>query len=234
MLNRRFAINFLTIFLLALFNLPLAFAANTSPTASATTASAPTSPSTATPLTAGQVIVTSGSFSDMGVDKKIRTLKRGDVFYNGDTLITADKSKAQVRFTDGTVVALEEKTNYKILDYHYQEPGIKDKNFTSLLTGGFRALTGVISKHDPSAYQVSTSVAAIGVRGTMYGAVIKAGKLFVGVWKGKIVIANDAGTILLGTGATYDYAMINSLKSSPVGLLSEPSELAGQCQQVGR
>ncbi len=209
---------------------PLSTPAATLVSAPSTT---PTDAATSAPTPAGQVIITSGIFTAMNLNKQIRTLTRGENFYNGDTLITGPASKAQVRYTDGTVLALDPNSQFKVTDYHFQQAGLKDKNFASLLKGGFRALTGLISKKDPTAYQVDTSVAAIAVRGTSFGAALNSsGQLFIGVWKGKISIQNAVGTIILGEGENYDYATVTSADSSPVGLLSEPDELAGRCIQI--
>jgi hypothetical protein len=165
----------------------------------------------------------------MNQSKSIRTLVRGASFYSGDTLITGPNSKAQVRYTDGTVLALDPDSQFKVIDYHYQQAGQKDKNFATLVKGGFRALTGLISKKDPAAYQVNTAVAAIAVRGTSFGATMQNGQLYIGVWKGKIVIENQAGEIILGEGQNYSYATVTAANTSPVGLLSEPDALAGRC-----
>lgn len=207
--------------------------ATPSSTPAATQLSAPSTTPNDAPTPAGQVIITSGTFTAMNLNKQIRTLIRGANFYDGDTLITGHASKAQVRYTDGTVLSLDPDSQLKVTDYHYQQAGLKDKNFASLLKGGFRALTGLISKQDPTAYQVDTGVAAIAVRGTSFGAALNSsGQLFIGVWKGKISIQNAAGTIILGEGENYDYATVTSAESSPVGLLSEPDELAGRCIQI--
>lgn len=214
---------------------PVALASSAASAGSPAT-SAPAKPAAATtassPVTAGQVIITSGTFTASNLNKQIRTLVRGDNFYSGDTLITGPNSKAQVRYTDGTVLALDPDSQFKVIEYHYQQAGAKDKNFATLVKGGFRALTGLISKHDPNAYQVDTSVAAIAVRGTSFGASLKGGQLFIGVWKGKIVVENQAGEIILGEGQNYSYATVTAADSSPVGLLSEPDALAGRCIQT--
>lgn len=251
MLKSRFFNFVISFFIIALLStgLPnLAFAAansSSTPTAtttisSPTTSGTPTVNSATTQLAAtasatdaaGQVIITSGTFTAMNPSNQIRTLLRGANFYTGDTLITGPNSKAQVRYTDGTVLALDPDSQFKVIEYHYQQAGAKDKNFASLVKGGFRALTGLISKHDPSAYQVNTSVAAIAVRGTSFGASLKGGQLFIGVWKGKIVVENQAGEIILGEGQNYNYATVSAANSSPIGLLSEPDALAGRCIQV--
>lgn len=240
-----FMISFFIIALLSTSITNTAFAAtSTTPSAApvaqssftGSTVAAPTKPAVATNapvgVTAGQVIITSGTFTASNLNKQIRALVRGDNFYSGDTLITGPNSKAQVRYTDGTVLALDPDSQFKVIEYHYQQAGAKDKNFATLVKGGFRALTGLISKHDPTAYQVDTSVAAIAVRGTSFGASLKGGQLFIGVWKGKIVVENQAGEIILGEGQNYSYATVTAADSSPVGLLSEPNALAGRCIQT--
>ena len=178
---------------------------------------------------AGKVIVSTGLFQAIKPDNSIIVLTRGNDFYTGDALATGKNSTAQIRFTDGTMMALNANSRIKINDYQFDKKVSSDKSIVTLVTGGFRALTGLISKENPSAYQVQTSVAVIGVRGTNYGAVLANGKLYTGVWKGGISIKNDKGHILLGTDQDYNFSE-TSLNEAPIGLLNAPSQLGGECQ----
>jgi len=182
----------------------------------------------AQPNSAGQVIVSTGGFQDISANATQRNLQRGDFFYSGDTLVTGTNSSAQVRFTDGTVMALNSNTKVKVDEYSYQKSS-SDRSVVSLVQGGFRALTGLISKANPANYLIKTQVAVIGVRGTNYGAVLSKGELYAGVWKGGIYVKNEHGLINLGESSNYNFAVVNSANTAPVGLLNPPQQLVGQC-----
>ena len=176
---------------------------------------------------AGQVIVVAGLFKITHADNTIVMPKRGDSFYSGDTLTTGRKGTAQVRFTDGGVLALTENSQLKINDYQYTKSS-SDKSISTLIKGGFRVLTGLIAKEYPASYKIQTPVAVIGVRGTNLGAALSRGKLFTGVWKGLIFVQNDKGSITLGEGQDYNFSEV-SPGQAPIGLLNPPPELVGQC-----
>lgn len=179
---------------------------------------------------AGQVITVVGVFQAHKADTPIRSLQRGTDFYTGETLITGNKSTAQVRFTDGTVVALYPNSKYQVTDYVYETGKSKNNHsVTRLIEGGFRAITGLISKANPDAYKVETPVAVIGVRGTNYGVTLDNGKLYAGVWRGGIFLKNESGLIRLGEGEDYQFASVNAANAAPIGLLVPPQQLIGSC-----
>jgi len=178
---------------------------------------------------AGLVIITSGPFQAVGSNEQLRNLVRGSHFFSGDLLKTGTNSTAQVRFSDGTVMALYPNSQIKVNDYSFHQNAKSDKSVVSLVKGGFRALTGAISKENPDAYKLQTPVAVIGVRGTNYGGVLDNGKLFTGVWKGGITVQNDKGLIKLGVGGDYNFAEVLSKDTAPIGLLYPPAQLVGQC-----
>jgi hypothetical protein len=178
---------------------------------------------------AGQVIVSSGNFTALKADNSSKKLQRGDNFYSGDTLLTGANTNAQIRFTDGTVIALYPNSKLKVDDYSYQKNASSDKSVVTLVQGGFRAITGLISKANPNAYKVQTPVAVIGVRGTSYGAVLQSGQLYAGVWRGGIYLKNDKGLVQIGAGEDYNFAMVSASNVAPVGLLNPPRALIGQC-----
>jgi hypothetical protein len=178
---------------------------------------------------AGQVIVVSGPFQSSNPDKQNRTLARGDYFYSGDTLVTGTNATAQIRFSDGTVMALNPNSQIKVDAYAYTKNTQSDKSTVSLVKGGFRALTGLISKENPGAYKVQTPVAVIGVRGTNYSALLADGQLFAGVWKGRIIVSNSKGSIELGEGEDYSFALVHSKDTLPAGLLNPPVQLVHLC-----
>lgn len=180
---------------------------------------------------AGQVITASGSLQASNSNSVNRELKRGAYFYSGDLITTGTNASAQIRFTDGTLVALTPNSKLKVDEYHYQKDASSDKSVVTLVQGGFRAITGAISKENPSAYRAQTPVAVIGVRGTNYGAVIVRGQLFSGVWKGGIFVQNKAGTIDLGKDNQFSFTKVISSDVAPIGLSKPPTELS--CLKFG-
>ncbi len=175
---------------------------------------------------AGQVITTSGSLQASNRNNPGRGLTRGANFYSGDLLTTGTNTTAQIRFTEGTVMALTPNSKLKVDDYQYHKDPSADKSVVTLVKGGFRAITGAISKENPQAYRAQTPVAVIGVRGTNYGAVLVKGQLFSGVWKGGIMVQNKSGSINLGKDSEFNYTKVISDDVAPIGLSKPPIELS--------
>ncbi len=87
---------------------------------------------------------------------------------SGETLVTGD-GRAQVRFADGGTIALLPHSEFKIDNYRYAgRADGTESSFFRLLRGGLRAITGVIGKKNKATYQIATSIATIGIRGTAF------------------------------------------------------------------
>lgn len=177
----------------------------------------------AEPSIIGKVIFAEGQFQASSSQTR-RTLRRGADILQGDTLQTAANSQAQIRFTDGALLTLQASTEFAV--NAYQSEGNKKEFQAKLLKGAFRAVSGTIAKEKPQDYQIATSVATIGVRGTDYSAALDAkSKLLVGVFQGKVSIKNDAGEIIIGDDSPYKYARITSADELPQGLITFPAGL---------
>ena len=176
---------------------------------------------------AGKVLITKGYVAAKETDNgKLRVLKRRSKFYQGEIIITGADSQAQLRFTDGAVMALKPESEIKIDSYKFKNGGGEgDKNFFTLIKGGFKTISGVIGKSDPAAYQARTSVATIGIRGTTYEAVLDTGALAVAAWRGSIVVENEGGALTLGSSGAYNFAVVSSNTMPPQGLLRPPAVL---------
>lgn len=120
-------------------------------------------------LSAGKVIAADGDvFASNGGAPK-RPLKRNDDFFSKDVITTGEAASASLRFVDGTLVELREKTSYKISDYHYTESEPeKDSYFIELLYGAFRTITGELGKRSPTAYQIKAETTTLTIQGTAY------------------------------------------------------------------
>lgn len=124
----------------------------------------------------------------------------------GDVIRTAPGSSAQLWFQDGGMVAVREKSEFRIESYSYSKDArpASMSNVTTLVKGGARVMTGAIAKANPDAIKVNTRVATIGIRGTGFdlldcidqcfqdtGALANSG-LYGAVYEGQVVITNQA------------------------------------------
>ncbi len=116
----------------------------------------------------GEVAYARGVLTGRIEGKPARILGRGDPLHAGETLQTGSRSFALIRFKDGTRMTLRPNTKFRI-ESVATEKG-KESAFMRLLRGGFRAITGFISKRRPGAFKVGTAVATIGIRGTDFDA----------------------------------------------------------------
>lgn len=176
--------------------------------------------------TAGTVLYTAGKVTAVAADGSSRNLQRRSPVYVGDRLLTAAGARAQVRFTDGGIVALKPGSELRLDDY-VDADAASSKNVMSLIKGGFRTMTGAIGQRNKAAYKVNTPVATIGVRGTLYEASYAEGNgLSLGVWDGGITACNDGGCIDLGMNADHRFGFV-PVSGAPQGTREEPEGLGG-------
>jgi hypothetical protein len=99
-----------------------------------------------------------------------RTLGKGLELKEGDRLTTSDGGSAIVKLQDGTRMTVRPNTELVLSQYRFKENAPDNSMLMQLVRGGFRAVTGLISKSSPSAARVQTSTATIGIRGTDFDA----------------------------------------------------------------
>lgn len=191
----------------------------------------------------GRILVALGDVSAERGGQTISLKARADI-EQGDLIKTGPTSNAQIRLTDGSIIALKPVTEFKFDDYQFtgKQDG-SEKGAFSLLKGGFRTITGAIGKQNPDSYKVKTPVANIGIRGTFYnlaicdsacvnpdGSKAKDG-LYGGVVDGSISVANQSGEKVFGNDQFFHVA---SASETPQGLIAPPSflqdKLEGQKQ----
>lgn len=172
----------------------------------------------------GHVILTNGPFVAIQADKSARSLSRGSEFYRGDRLWTGPRTKAQIRFSDGAIMTLRPDTEFSVDEYEFDDQDAsRNRSLFTLIKGGFRTLTGLITRLRPDAYKVKTSYAIVGVRGTTYELLIDRG-LLMAAWQGTIWAENDVGDINVGFGQDYDYARVPCFTCTPDPLLQTPAQ----------
>lgn len=196
---------------------------------------------------AGRVLVAVGEVSALRNGKTI-PLSLGSAIESGDALRTGPTSNAQVRLSDGGIIALRPQTEFRLDEYRFSgEQDGSEKGFFSLIKGGFRAITGLIGKTNQKNYKVDTATATIGIRGTDYGMVIceqncsnadgskaKDG-LYGNVVDGKINVSNEGGVKDISRNEAFFVADRHSV---PQLLIAPPSfladRLAGQSRNQNR
>ncbi len=116
---------------------------------------------------AGEVEFSRGAAVAQAPGKLPRTMGKGLAVEQGDRLTTADGAMAIVKLQDGTRLTLRPNSELIMQTYRY-DGSVKEDNsmVMQLLRGGFRAITGLISKGSPNAAKIQTATATVGIRGT--------------------------------------------------------------------
>ena len=99
-----------------------------------------------------------------------RTLGKGLPLKEGDRLTTADGASAVIKLQDGTRMTVRPNSDIVIQQYQFKESAPDNSMVMLLLKGGFRAITGLISKGSANSARVITNTATIGIRGTDFDA----------------------------------------------------------------
>ena len=144
-----------------------------------------------------------------------RPLAKGAQVEEGETVNT-NAGRAQLRFTDGAYVSLQPQSEFRIDQYRYEgrQDG-SERTFLSLLKGGLRTITGFVGRTNKKNYQVNTTVATIGIRGTEY--TIQYGESITGtVGEGEIEVCNGVGCINVTNGESYYVANQDVKRKRPL------------------
>jgi hypothetical protein len=132
----------------------------------------------------------------------------GDPVGSGDRIDTGADGRAQLRFSDGTVLSLQPNSQFAVDAYRFD--AARQQATWSLGRGTLRMLTGAIGKRDHRDWKLITPTATIGVRGTEFVAEqtvcdprCSPGPrpgLRVAVTEGRVVVANAAGEVEVPAG----------------------------------
>ena len=169
-----------------------------------------------------RLLMSSGDVRVIRTDRgwtAMQPLARGDALRAGDTIVTGDDGRVQIRFSDGALVTLQPRSRFRIDEYRFDARG--QRSFMSLLRGALRTTTGAIGKRSHEDYRLSTPTATVGIRGTDYAAEetvcdprcapgASAG-LRVTVNEGRVVVTSRAGSVEVGAGASVLVGAPNAL-----------------------
>lgn len=166
----------------------------------------------------GTIIQLSGTLSVKRADGSTRILSMKSEVIPGDTLETQKDSYAQIKFKDGATITLKPNTQFTVAAYTFVDARPKEDNAVfSLLKGGIRAVSGLISKRgDEDAYKMTTATTTIGIRGTTFdvddcktgickkegagGDAVHEAGVYVSVRDGEVFVANSAGSLSISAG----------------------------------
>lgn len=180
---------------------------------------------------AGRVLFVLGQAQVVRADGIALSAVKGLDVENGDTIKTENNGQVQLKMTDGGMIAVRPNSLFKIDDYEYNGDVKKDKTVYRLLKGGFRSVTGKVGEKNKAAYAVKTPIATIGIRGTDYNARLcefdcaDAGVdngLYVNVLSGGVVLANDAGNVVIGP---TENGFVSDSWTTPTYIDQVPTEL---------
>lgn len=105
-----------------------------------------------------------------------RTLGKGLALREGDRLTTSKGATAIIKLQDGTRMTVRPESELVLQQYQFRENAPDNGMLMQLVRGGFRAVTGLISKNAPNAARIQTNTATIGIRGTDFDARLCAGR----------------------------------------------------------
>jgi len=126
---------------------------------------------------------------------------KGTEVENGDVILTGAAGRAQIRFSDGGLVALYPDSQFTVTRYADAGNPAQDHFAVNLLRGGMRAITGLIGKRDPRNYKVTTPTAVVGIRGSAFLIGFNAqGELVVSGEQDEIEVCTEAGCVGVKAG----------------------------------
>jgi hypothetical protein len=142
---------------------------------------------------AGTVQVQSGN-------NPVRPLRQGDEVVQGDTITTAAASSVVLKFDDGQVAALTSNSKMTITTYTYVPESQTGSVFLSLVTGGMRAITGLIGKKTPNQVAYRAATATIGIRGSDVIHLTFNGSVLVSVTEHAVTFTHGGETLTITEG----------------------------------
>ena len=127
-------------------------------------------PAFAQAQSAGEVEFSRGVGFAQSPNEGPRTLGKGLALKEGDRLTTSEGATVIIKLQDGTRMTVRPNSELVLQQYQFRENAPDNSFLMQMVRGGFRALTGAISKNAPNAARIQTHTATIGIRGTDFDA----------------------------------------------------------------
>ena len=148
----------------------------------------------------GSVTFKTGDVTITHADKSVVQAAKNTELNAGDTVETKD-GRVQLALIDGGKVSLQPNTIYKINKYEFsgKEDGT-EYAFTELIKGGLRTVSGLVGHKNRDRYQLKTTAATIGIRGTEFTVNFDGNTLLMTTNHGSVDVCNQAGCLNAITG----------------------------------
>jgi hypothetical protein len=117
---------------------------------------------------AGEVVIARGVVTAYSTAGDARIVGMRSEVFGGEVISTGARSLVLLKLADGTRITLRPETTFEITEFNTQEN--EESALFTLFKGGLRSVTGYLSKRNPNAMRLKTSVATIGIRGTEFDA----------------------------------------------------------------
>lgn len=159
----------------------------------------------------------------------VRQLKVGDLLNAGATVATGAASSIVIKFEDGHLVALTERSSFRIEEYRYNKAQVRDSSVAlRLLQGGMRFVTGVIGATNRDAVKVSAGTATIGIRGSDVMLTLEQATQAVtaAVLNGAVALSTPQGTQNVGPGDASRFTP--GLPPTPAASLAQATGIVQQ------
>ena len=149
---------------------------------------------------AGTVTFKTGNVTITHTDKTVIPATKDAELNAGDTIETKD-GRLQLALIDGGKVSLQPNTIYKINKYEFsgKEDGT-EYAFTELIKGGLRTVSGLVGHKNRDRYQLKTTAATIGIRGTEFTVNFNDNTLIMTTNHGSVDVCNQGGCLNATTG----------------------------------
>jgi len=162
----------------------------------------------------GKITALSGDVS-LTRDSKNIVAKIGTIIKEKDLISTAKNARAQLVFTDKTIISLGKNSTFDVEEYFFDEQKpAKTKASFKVAKGVFKSITGRIGKINPSKFKLKTKSASIGIRGTVFFGEIADGK--------PDTIACTSGAIVVETPDGIVEVLAGQLTSVEIGKAPTP------------
>jgi hypothetical protein len=134
----------------------------------------------------------------------------GTPINKGDTTTTEQSSVVKIVFDDLTLVAVGSRSDFSVEEYLFDEQSDKNRALFSAKKGIFKMLTGKIGKLAPKKFKLKTETSTIGIRGTIFSAILEKNQEIFICDKGEICVksvgvsqnikAGYSSTVIKGKG----------------------------------
>jgi len=168
----------------------------------------------------GTIMTIQGKASVNRADKSVKATNGMNLF-EGDQIITQNKTKVQIMLNDNTAITIGPHSAFSFEEYLYD--GTDSSSVTMKATRGFfRSVTGKIGKLAPERFKVKTNLATIGVRGTDFSAQLQDTTAVYKCYSGEIVVSFEGNkqSVIAGDmlqlqldGSTVKVQPIKALKT---------------------